>query len=107
MDVPAITSFIDGGGNVLVAASSDIGPKSNVMFLCVFMCPFIFHLHEHCHIVSVNDNYTLKTKLGVVYRKHCVLLSSCMSLFFQALSRKYFLNCSAFCKQTWYGVASP
>jgi len=25
VDVPAITSFIDGGGNVLVAASSNIG----------------------------------------------------------------------------------
>ena len=111
MDVPAITSFIDGGGNVLVAANSDIGPNSIDLFLCVslcvFICPFIFHLHEHCQFVCVNDNYTLKTKLGVVYRNHCVLLSSCMSLFFQALSRKYFLNCLAFCKQIWYGAASP
>ena len=86
MDVPAITNFIDGGGNVLVAASSDIGPNSIDLFLCVslcvFICPFIFHLHEHCQFVSVNDNYTLKIKLGVVYRNHCVLLSACMSFCF-------------------------
>lgn len=32
LDVAAITNFIDGGGNVLVAASSDIGEFQILMF---------------------------------------------------------------------------
>lgn len=56
LDVAAITNFIDGGGNVLVAASSDIGMPilstskiqiNKDQFICKWMQYFLLTLKKY------------------------------------------------------------